>query len=199
MASPVTTFRVRSFCVFFFHCSSSTCRMKWICSWERPSFVGSILVATRALDSFGVFSAMPAVSEAWKVVPQRTVFQMIYRVGGAVSSASVCCEICAQRAPPSCMRMKRNCATFKWAPIAIKVPTRRRSHLSWGEIRGNSAIFRKIRRYSGLYWGFLFISDKNTIILIYLVVLNVKFVIRADSQSCHFKWRGNSFVLQATV
>lgn len=88
----------------------------------------------------------------------RTVFQKIYRAGVAVSSPSVCCQIGAEwavRAPPSCTRMKQNCATFKWAPIAIKVPTRRRSRLSWGEIRGNSAIFRKIRRNCGVYLGFL--------------------------------------------
>ena len=67
MASPVTTFRVRSFCVFFCHCWSSTCRMKLICSWERPSLVGSILVAKGALDSVGVLSAMSAVSGAGRL------------------------------------------------------------------------------------------------------------------------------------
>lgn len=55
----------------------------------------------------------------------RTVFQMIYRVDGAVSSAAVCCEICAERHQSS-LQMKQNCATFKWAPIAVKVPTRGR-------------------------------------------------------------------------
>lgn len=61
-------------------------------------------------------------------------------------SPSVAHQCVVRSAPPSCTRMKQNCATVKWAPIAIKVPT-----LSWGEIRGNSAIFRKIRRNCGVY------------------------------------------------
>lgn len=106
MASPVTTFRVRSVCVFFFHCWSSTCRMKWICCWERPSLVGSILVAKGAVGSFGVLSAIPAVSGAWKVVPQQLHAQYFkwstgsaapcvaqqYVVRSALSATKVVCE-----------------------------------------------------------------------------------------------------------
>lgn len=59
MASPVTRFRVFRACVLFFHCASSTCLMKCICSRLRPSLSGSILVAKGELvGSFGVLSAM---------------------------------------------------------------------------------------------------------------------------------------------
>lgn len=106
MASPVTTLRVPNFCVLFFHWSSSIWRMKCICSGERGSFVGSILVATRAPGSFGVLSAMIGAvgSRIWREVASpevaagRCISNDTLRRGdvgllaGEVPSAS--CEIC---------------------------------------------------------------------------------------------------------
>lgn len=166
MARPVTTFRVRSFWVFFFHCSSSTCRMKCICSRERPSFIGSILVATRAPDSFGVWSAMSAVSEVceacFTTVPRAAITQMIYGELEAsiytVSRPSACYEICAEHYE----RHQVLCDVANGKTVQHpNEPQRQLWFLlgdvgwSWRKKRGNSAIFwKRLAKTRFIYFGF---------------------------------------------
>lgn len=78
MASPVATFRTRSFGDFLFHCSSSTCLTKCICSRERPSLVGSILRAKGAPDSLGILSAMSGFKRRTTVGERTADCQTIY-------------------------------------------------------------------------------------------------------------------------
>lgn len=59
IARPVTTFRPRSLCDLFFHCSSSTCWINFICSCDKPSLVGSILLAYSA--SMSPLLSFPAI------------------------------------------------------------------------------------------------------------------------------------------
>lgn len=91
MANPVMALRPRSIFVFLFHCSRSTCRMKCICSAERPSLAGSILFAKGASDSFGVLSAMFARErgrreggrqDGFTTATRAAAFQTIRQVGG---------------------------------------------------------------------------------------------------------------------
>lgn len=155
-ASPVTTFRVRSICVFFFHCWSSTCRMKWICSGERPSLWGSILVANLALDSSGTLSAIPAacsVNDGCRNSPARTAeLQMSYSLRNDASGLSVRCEICEKKRCGN--EAKLNCVAFKWVPNAVinfKITLHPfRDGTSW-----NSAIYRNILN---LGQGLFFVS-----------------------------------------
>lgn len=64
MASPVATFRPRSWPTLFFHCASSTCRMNCNCSFVSSSFAGFILLANWASGLRSPWLLLSAMFEA---------------------------------------------------------------------------------------------------------------------------------------
>lgn len=166
MARPVTTFRVRSICVFFFNCSTSICRIKYICSRVRPGFEMSILVATRAPDSCGVLSAMSEMNGACKVASHirntSSCVSLIYWSGGgysllwvahpyvvrsALSTTRGATQYCANEFT------KQNGVSSKLAPTAVIWFLLGTVELVLGcGMRVNSAIFREIWDKGPIYF-----------------------------------------------